>query len=440
MANITAFVQRLHQMAPKACELRMLYQNPGDYVHNDTRRMSSLITDLLQITGRFVYSLGHIKRPVRLDFSGVCHLVHIDYYQGLNDVQIVRLARQCAQTLQFLKVYISVGSVSECSDISGLICDNDGGYVQYPCLRNLTILSRRWAPGSPRSVFDNAVPFPALQHLTIGTGNPFGDDTLFRGNAATLESLNIEFDWDTVTILRDRQVFTHNSHPKLQAVVAWGNRCIGPGGFSTAADYMQFVLSIGPHASERKVNSFFSDRLHPRALALFSSYPSIQVLELQLTNFTLSDAVALIKSLPLLSVLKAGYPSLGPMPDGVTKAGLSEYFIKMYGLIGKNFRHWHFIQYGRATLDTVECVLQVALICPRLHYIAVRDEYDRGKFTKLAKEVISSSPFKQHQQRLESLIPSGYWYKYATLRECSYSGKRPLARSGGGGDDSDDRN
>ncbi|KAJ2415392.1 hypothetical protein GGF41_005641, partial [Coemansia sp. RSA 2531] len=64
MANITAFVQRLHQMAPKACELRIFYQNPGDYVHNDAHHMGSLIKGLLQITGRFVYRLGHIKRPV----------------------------------------------------------------------------------------------------------------------------------------------------------------------------------------------------------------------------------------------------------------------------------------------------------------------------------------------------------------------------------------
>ncbi|KAJ2339706.1 hypothetical protein GGH92_006595, partial [Coemansia sp. RSA 2673] len=59
------------------------------------------------------------------------------------------------------------------------------------------------------------------------------------------------------------------------------------------------------------------------------------------------------------------------------------------------------------------------------------------QLTKLAKEVISSSPYKQHQQRLESLILSGYWYKHATFRECPYSGKRPLASSGGGDDDSD---
>ncbi|KAJ2468024.1 hypothetical protein GGI03_001237 [Coemansia sp. RSA 2337] len=320
MANITAFAQRLHQMAPKACELRMLYQNPDERANSDTHHVSRLIKDLLQITDRFVCDLEYEELPVHLDFSGICHLVHIDYYQGLNDIQIVPLARQCAQTLQFLKVYVSVGSVSEYSEISGLICDNDGGYVQYPRLRNLTIRLRRWAPRSPRPVFDNAVPFPALQHLTIGTCNPFGDDTLFRGNAATLESLNIEFDWDTVTILGDRQVFTHNSHPKLQVVAAGGNGVFDSNRFATTADYTQFVLSIGPHASKRKISSLFSHRFHPRTLALFGSYPSIQVLDLVWTGFTLSDVVTLIKSLPLLSVLKTRYPSLDLMPDGVTKA------------------------------------------------------------------------------------------------------------------------
>ncbi|KAJ2084574.1 hypothetical protein GGI16_007070, partial [Coemansia sp. S142-1] len=407
MANITAFAQRLHQMAPKACELRIFYQNPGDYVHNDAHHMGSLIKGLLRITNRFVYELEYEEQPVHLDFGGVCHLVHIDYYQGLNDVQIVPLARQCAQTLQFLKVCISVGSVSEYSKVSGLVCDNDGGYVQYPCLRNLTILSRRWAPGSPRPVFDNAVPFPALQHLTIGTCNPFGDDTLFRGNAATLESLNIEFDWDTVTILRDRQVFTHNSHPKLRCVVADNYKCIGPNRFATATDYMQFVLSIGPHAYVRKIPSFFSNRFHPRALALFGSYPSIQVLDLARTEFTFSDVVTLIKSLPLLSVLKTRYPSLGPMPDGVTKAGFAKYMLDTHGPVGKHFRHWHFPQFYMVTVEAVECVLQLALICPRFHFIAL-DEYHRVRFTEPAKGLISSPPFEKHRQRLERLTPSGY--------------------------------
>ncbi|KAJ2243076.1 hypothetical protein GGI13_006728, partial [Coemansia sp. RSA 455] len=110
MANISAFVKRLHQMAPKACELRMLYQNPDERANSAIHHMGNLIKDLLQTTDRFVYSLGYIKQSVRLDFSGVCHLVHIDCERGLNDVQIVQLARQCAQTLQFLKVCISVGS------------------------------------------------------------------------------------------------------------------------------------------------------------------------------------------------------------------------------------------------------------------------------------------------------------------------------------------
>ncbi|KAJ2103454.1 hypothetical protein GGI09_000656 [Coemansia sp. S100] len=197
MANISAFVKRLHQMAPKACELRMLYQNPGDRANSAIHHMGNLIKDLLQTTNRFMYSLGHIKQSVRLDFSGVCHLVHIDCERGLNDVHIVPLARQCAQTLQFLKVHVSVGSVSEYSEISGLICDNDGGYVQYP--------------------------------------------------------------------------------------------------------------------------------------SLFGSYPSIQVLDLVWTGFTLSDVVTLIKSLPLLSVLKTRYPSLDLMPDGVTKAGFAKYMLDTHG-------------------------------------------------------------------------------------------------------------
>ncbi|KAJ2021653.1 hypothetical protein GGI03_009061, partial [Coemansia sp. RSA 2337] len=70
MANIAAFVQRLHQMTPKACELHMFYQNPDDCADSDAHHMGSLITDLLQITDRFVCDLEYEKQSVHLDFSG----------------------------------------------------------------------------------------------------------------------------------------------------------------------------------------------------------------------------------------------------------------------------------------------------------------------------------------------------------------------------------
>ncbi|KAJ2741355.1 hypothetical protein GGI20_005250, partial [Coemansia sp. BCRC 34301] len=80
---------------------------------------------------------------------------------------------------------------------------------------------------------------------------PFGDDVLFRGNAATLERLALILDAKAVTMLREHKVFTPTSHPRLGVVDISFDDNFAPDVFATAAECMQFVLDIGPTAPVR---------------------------------------------------------------------------------------------------------------------------------------------------------------------------------------------
>ncbi|KAJ2012255.1 hypothetical protein GGI14_005884, partial [Coemansia sp. S680] len=129
-------------------------------------------------------------------------------------------------------------------DISRIIRDANGSYVSYPRLYKLKLCG---SPGGnkPRPVSVGVVPFPSLRHLCLFGHNPFDDDTLFRGNAATLETLDMQVDSKTVSMLRRLVVFTPVSHPRLKFVKA--NFCGDlPGDqYDFTIDSLQLALRVG---------------------------------------------------------------------------------------------------------------------------------------------------------------------------------------------------
>ncbi|KAJ2579431.1 hypothetical protein GGH95_003109, partial [Coemansia sp. RSA 1836] len=181
-ANTTAFLQRLRQMAPRAHKLS-----------NTGLRNYSVIPN----------------------FDGVCNLVHIDCVLDVSTNAFYQLARQCAPSLRSLRLQQFYG-FSEPMDISGLIHYPDGGYVEYSLLIKLEMQVHH--DSVKRPTFAGAVPFPVLRDLRIVGFYPFGDDTLFRGNMATLERLHLVLSQYFVSVLKESRVFTYASHPQLQHV------------------------------------------------------------------------------------------------------------------------------------------------------------------------------------------------------------------------------
>ncbi|KAJ2454177.1 hypothetical protein GGF42_003662 [Coemansia sp. RSA 2424] len=267
-ANATAFLQRLRQMAPRAHKLVFSGRDAGDWPLHITHDFRPLVSELIPLVDHFESNTGLTYRSVIPNFDEVCNLVHIDCVLDVSTNAFYQLALQCAPSLRSLRLQQFYG-FSEPMDISGLIHYPDGGYVEYPLLIKLEMQVHH--DSVKRPTFAGAVPFPVLRDLRIVGFYPFGDDTLFRGNMATLERLHL-------------------------------------------------VLS----------QYFVNHQNTPRILSLLAAHASIQILELTDIRLTLWDVIALIKSLPLLSELTTTEPRIGARPAGHSKARLPKYVIDHY--------------------------------------------------------------------------------------------------------------
>ncbi|KAJ2262110.1 hypothetical protein GGI01_001777, partial [Coemansia sp. RSA 376] len=122
-------------------------------------------------------------------YSGLTSLTHIDYEVIGYSKKHMQIIHQNALSLQELSIdYKGLGQIFK------LVADNSGTLITYPRLRCLKLSSVDGLAPSSYPVFEDHMPFPRLIHVDLMVDYPFGDDTLFRGNANSLESLRMVAD------------------------------------------------------------------------------------------------------------------------------------------------------------------------------------------------------------------------------------------------------
>ncbi|KAJ2695875.1 hypothetical protein H4218_004961 [Coemansia sp. IMI 209128] len=204
--NIGSLVERIKQMAPVASEysVRSVLRREPSVLD---QYCSDLVSRLYQLASRIDHGrnfdfVDHVELQVEL----IRNLTHVSYVSGSsmsNSYRYIQLARNSAPTLQSLVL----GSEPDIY-IQGIVMDADGNHVSYPCLHTLVIWEMGDSLGSERPVFKGVAPFPILRRLRIGIDVPFGDDTFFRGNAATLEAIHMQLDIESISMLSKYTVFT----------------------------------------------------------------------------------------------------------------------------------------------------------------------------------------------------------------------------------------
>ncbi|KAJ2642722.1 hypothetical protein GGF44_001511 [Coemansia sp. RSA 1694] len=400
-SNISAFVRELRQLVPNASDIKIqAYGYLASISPNTLRFFGSLATQLCQGYSCMTFMEGAMGSAVKFQASGFRDLGHIDCVIHNDGARYLLFARHNAPTLKSLTFRLS-----PLVDISSLIQDANGRYVEYPCLHTLELRLQTTAPSKQPRVFAGAVPFPKLRRLCIDTHYPFGDDTPFRGNAATLEHLSIILCRDSANMLKQCSVFTPVSHPRLSFVKLGQVSELVPDAFETPAAYTQFMLSIAPRAPVREI-SCLETRVSAltSALSLHTDFAHIQILSLPSTYMLIWHAMALIKSLPLLTDLHSRAPNLGPLPAGVTQDELPAHTIAKYSLMGHRFRCWSFTSFSLDdSSDTVRCTLLLALVCPNFDYAATY-HMNRRPFMLQMGKTIYSEQFKEHATRLQRLL------------------------------------
>ncbi|KAJ2055944.1 hypothetical protein GGI17_006443 [Coemansia sp. S146] len=385
--NIGAFVDRIKEAAPLVSEIRVQPVGHDDLSTMDYEHFSSLASRLYQLASRIEYAYDLDTTDLMwLDLDMICTLSHASCTSTSSagsTYQFIELARKNALTLQSL--------VLDCEfiDVLGLVQGADG---------NSTDELRR-------PVFHGAAPFPILRRLAIDLECPFDDDTLFRGNAATLELLDMRLDFLSVPMLRKFKVFVPDSHPKLQRVKLWYSE-ITLELFASPAEAMQCMYNIGSGAAVREYAKHDLQQAPLLMLSSFGSHSRMQVLLLPSLRPELWQVITLIKSLPLLSDLHTSYPSLGPMPDGVTLDKFPEHMFTNYAPIGRRFRCWNLdIGYANICSELATCVLLLALACPNFDYAV--PPFQREFFMGQMEKDIESDHFKSYTSRLRRLLFHG---------------------------------
>ncbi|KAJ2012656.1 hypothetical protein IW146_007259 [Coemansia sp. RSA 922] len=408
-ANITAFIQRIKQMVPAVSEIDVDYCGDEEGLFwRSNEPIHDLIQQLFGIVERHtVITRVSSSALLYLDLEPIRDLVHINYETGffIDQASLVSLVTRNAQTLQSLVLDMVD------TDLTGLVGDPaGGGYLEYPCLHTLKVRSFSDQRPLKRAAFKDIVPFPRLLRLTVSSFSPFSDDTLFRSNAATLEYLAVVLTAETVSMLKKCRVFTPTSHPNLKCVILDIPPLDMPNAFASGAEYMQFVLGIGPGASVRQIVDL--DK-YPKdcnlALSALKHHGCIQILSLPSTPLTIWQAITLVESLPLLSELQTNAPVLGELPQGLSIAELPEYVRSNYAPMGKRFRCWQI--YDRPEHEYKEiatCVLLLALVCPNFNYAVFDYSRCREPFMKVMQDIIAEPEFSQDAPRLRRLIFNGW--------------------------------
>ncbi|KAJ2899381.1 hypothetical protein IWW38_001003 [Coemansia aciculifera] len=335
-----------------------------------------------------------------IDIGAVSGLVNLScFVEDISD-DILRLIRRNAPTLQYLKLYPRIRSGS-----SGLICDADNGeYIGY-------IMAQGFASKDTVAralLFKDAVPFPALWRLILKIRYLFEDDTMFRCNASTLESLDVGLDRLTVSTLQSHAVFMPTSYSKVHCVKVGHYGDLVPSTLVTAAECARFVLSIAPKAAVREMHDAFTNAAVMPVFSSDGNHTCIQVLALPRPSLTFWDVVTLVKSLPLLTDLYTSPPMIGQPPTGVTMDRMPAYMRSSYALLDERLRCWHFMMHIFGDDDeVVMCVLPMALACSNFTYAAPSIGRRRSLMEKIEK-TITTDGFKHYAPRLRCLLFNGW--------------------------------
>ncbi|KAJ2832203.1 hypothetical protein GGI24_001315 [Coemansia furcata] len=402
--NIYSFVHRIKEMTPSTRKIIISVKPRTISFHwYPTYQLDILMAQLSQLAVDIEYDIDRQSIIIDQQLSGLCSLSYSRFDSAYNAEQVYQLAHRNASTLKYLNI-----DGAAPIDIAGLFQSIDGSHIQYHCLHTLKLNGSSTFDVLRRPVFPGAVPFPNLRCLRFGSVCSFGDDTLFRGNAATLESLTIFLDPEAVKVFREYRVFTPVSHPRLRHIKVRLKSDSEANIFSTDAEYMRFVLSIGPNVTVLDIIDSLDGPSLQSIVPVFHEHSSLQVLSMPFVSFRFWEVVSLVKALPLLSDLYTSTPAIEPRPIGVPKHKLPAYIVDKYASVGKRFRCWHISivdpqEWGKL----VRCLLLLALVCPNFDYANIGIVW-REVFMAHTKRMITTDGFRPYATRLRRLLFGGW--------------------------------
>ncbi|KAI7823089.1 hypothetical protein BX661DRAFT_200195 [Kickxella alabastrina] len=157
---------------------------------------------LLSGVKKSMFSLGDSRFIEFVNAESFLGLTHLAFGGDIDDERIIELVHSNSATLENLEIkFIRNGNVAHLARTS------NGACASFPCLQKLHLKRKSKGVSVEEVALTEAIMFPSLQWLTIEMEHPFGDDTIFRGNAETLKYIDMQVDTSTLDMVSRCGVF-----------------------------------------------------------------------------------------------------------------------------------------------------------------------------------------------------------------------------------------
>ncbi|KAJ2724779.1 hypothetical protein GGI07_001740 [Coemansia sp. Benny D115] len=344
-------------------------------------------------------ALPHVFQEIK---KSSCHLFAQSQIDGLSSTAITGLAlfefdgdieednilefiHRNSPTLEELKINEIANGV-----VSDLAFTCAGEPAVFPRLRRLHL--KRSVDSRPH--FDEVetvttVVFPELKWVTLEMEYPFNDDTLFRGNVATMQYLDMQVDKRSIDILTKHNVFTPERGRTLQSLCLKVPESAQTMSAKTLARVSEFATESLSSPRRLCIDSIDISKHVLRVSALKNTCMyGLRELSIPCTKLSLSELASLLGALPYL--LELGYEcteledDLASVPPGELPSCVQRKYSPLS-------RHLKTVNYSTADTEKTAAVatyaMLMAIICPRLTLVTVansiyksyRDYIDHAK-------------------------------------------------------------
>ncbi|KAJ2853688.1 hypothetical protein GGI22_004774, partial [Coemansia erecta] len=270
--------------------------------------------------------------------------------------------------------------IDEYADFEPFIRDGKGQLITYAQLEELVVASSPEDQPTKRLTFDKEyTPFPKLRRVDFTqTVYPFGDDTLFRGNKATLESASMPLDNKLAGILagaqRDGASAMLSEHTALYKFEINGNvdEVAVDDDEEEAGTYAHAISdNLLPHVTSVSIGDIDLSGIFLDVISKHTRFTRIQVLRLKMYPISIQEVLLALNILPLLRIFESGVSELGHMLSHVPEELLPKY-MQSTGPDHLRLREWQIYQASNIDEELLEkCSQLLTIKCPHAKIVEV---------------------------------------------------------------------
>ncbi|KAJ1963127.1 hypothetical protein GGI12_002244 [Dipsacomyces acuminosporus] len=395
--NANMFCECIKRLFPsyKALCINIGYLGLNDYYDIVGDAVTSLATNQLKA---FDYS-GNAHYLHMPDLGHLANLTHISFVASGGPVLIVELVRRNASTLVSADLR---GLKFKAS--AELVTGPNNTIMSYPRLKKLSLSVTDKKNPKTFAIPDNGIPFPVLTHLRCAERYPFDSDILFRGNNATMESLDLFLSHELVQVIHKFDLLAPGSYPNLSSMVlkAWYRPFVDE---KLLLRHVRIPFEIGPQVASVDVNCGGQkrDNIIVDAVRLSATPHSIRLLDIREFKLTMLEVINVIGMLPNLIHIK--FCMVEDSQGGEQPPLDLSLLPKLHGDHGILPVHLRSLQFESLTYtpsrQTVANILIIASLLPSARFVTGIWLLLKGK--EYIQEVLSEPAFAPHASKLRSL-------------------------------------